>query len=232
MASRKISEKTLELNVCAEMLQCIRSWPGSEKALWVGLTQAEESQEGIDEKLRNGFSLMLQFKAPTPTSRENDHYRFTINERQHQAMKGLAKQYKKAVYYVFPLYCKWKKADQDSPDLAQDTWLVPVSSISLNLPPSLPNTSSRQRQIKVGHGGSPPRITGHSMSVQVDRVITAKAFCQGKLATEDGRDFIHSNGIPAEELRAWLARLGDIDAGDPQSAMLRFRRLNALFLPG
>ena len=82
---KEVSEKSLELNVCAELLQYIRSWPGCGKALWLGLTQAQERRAGIDELISNvgvGFSLMLQFKAPWPSSRVDDLYKFSINERQ------------------------------------------------------------------------------------------------------------------------------------------------------
>ena len=48
---REIYEKTLELNVCAEILTIIRSQPGFEKAVWQGLTQAQESSWGLDELL-------------------------------------------------------------------------------------------------------------------------------------------------------------------------------------
>ena len=34
---KEISEKTLELNVCAEMLRCLRAQPDCRQALWVGL---------------------------------------------------------------------------------------------------------------------------------------------------------------------------------------------------
>ena len=124
---KEVSEKSLELNVCAELLQHVRSWPGCEKALWFGLTQAQERRKGLDELIRNvgpGVSLMLQFKAPWPTSRVDDLYKFSINERQHEALEQLAGQRPKAVQYVFPLYSKWSKADRYAPDLAQDTWLV------------------------------------------------------------------------------------------------------------
>ena len=131
---KEVSEKSLELNVCAELLQHIRSWPGCEKALWLGLTQAQERRKGIDELIRNvgpGFALMLQFKAPWPTSVVDDLYKFSINERQHEALEQLSGQHPEAVHYVFPLYSKWQKADRYAPDLAQDTWLVPVSSMPL-----------------------------------------------------------------------------------------------------
>ena len=115
---REISEKSLELNVCAELLHCVRSIPGCGKALWVGLTQDQESREGIDERLRgtqNSVSLMLQFKSPAPTSISGYFYRFSISIRQHQLLMNLANRYPDAVSYVFPLYSEWQKADQDAP---------------------------------------------------------------------------------------------------------------------
>ena len=43
MAKKKeVSEKSLELNVCMEMLQSLRAYPAYLKASWVGLTQREE----------------------------------------------------------------------------------------------------------------------------------------------------------------------------------------------
>ena len=125
---KEVSEKSLELNVCAELLQHIRSWPGCGKALWFGLTQAQERDEGIDERIRNagpGVSVMLQFKAPWATSFVDDLYKFSVNEQQHEALEDLAGKNPNAVHYVFPLFSTWNKADQYAPDLANDTWLVP-----------------------------------------------------------------------------------------------------------
>ena len=116
---KEVSEKSLELNVCAEMLQHIRAWPGCERALWLGLTQRQERCTGLDELIRNAgpsFALMLQFKVPWPSSLVDDLYKFSINERQHEALEQLSGQYPQAVQYVFPLYSKWDKAAQ-IPDL-------------------------------------------------------------------------------------------------------------------
>ena len=121
---KEVSEKSLELNLCAELLQHIRSWPGCDGALWFGLTQAQERQEGIDARIRNtgpGVSIMLQFKAPWATSLEDSLYKFSVNEQQHEAMEDLAGNNANAVYYVFPLFSTWSKADQHAPDLASDT---------------------------------------------------------------------------------------------------------------
>ena len=149
---KEVSEKSLELNVCAELLQYIRSWPGCQRALWLGLTQRQERRTGLDELIRNvgpGFSLMLQFKAPWPSSIVDGLYKFSINERQHEALEQLANRYPEAVYYVFPLYSKWLKADKHAPDLAQDTWLVPVSSMPLSLLTALSTPKSGRHRVEL-----------------------------------------------------------------------------------
>ncbi len=131
---KEVSEKSLELNVCTEMLQSLRTYPPYQKATWVGLTQREERQEGLDAKIQNapGVALMLQFKSPWVSSQVDRVYEFSINKKQHEALERLGCQ--DAVYYVFPLYSKWWKVDKNAPDLLQDTWLVPVSCIpSTNL---------------------------------------------------------------------------------------------------
>ena len=100
MTKRKeVSEKSLELNVCAEMLQEIRRWQGCQGAVWYGMTQRQERCTGLDEMVSNtpGYSLMLQFKSPWATSRENDLYKFSINHNQHQTLERLATKYPKAV---------------------------------------------------------------------------------------------------------------------------------------
>ena len=157
---KEVSEKSLELNVCAELLQCIRSWPRCSRALWFGLTQAQERQEGIDARIRNagpGVSIMFQFKAPWATSLENTLYKFSVNEQQHEAMEDLAAKNWKDVYYVFPLFSTWSKVDQHAPDLADDTWVVPVSS----------DTARDADRVLKAFNGSPPgrggtdQLTGH-----------------------------------------------------------------------
>ena len=119
----------MELNVCMEMLQNLRAYPAYRKASWVGLTQREERQEGLDAKIKNapGVALMLQFKSPWATSNVDWLYKFSINKTQHKALERLGRP--DAVYYVFPLYSTWSKVDNDAPDLLQDTWLVPASCI-------------------------------------------------------------------------------------------------------
>ena len=222
---KEVSEKSLELNVCAELLQHIRSWPGCEKALWLGLTQAQERRKGIDELIRNvgpGFSLMLQFKAPWPTSLVDSLYKFSINERQHEALEQLASQYPEAVYYVFPLYSKWTKADRHAPDLAQDTWLVPVSSMPLTLLTSLSTPASGRHRVELERINSQITVTAYSPEV-IGEAVNAKEYFVERSGGQslDARP----SGIPSDDLREWVG------LWDEKSFALRFRGLNSLYVP-
>ena len=88
----KVSEKSLELNVGAELLMQLRGPWGRRKAYLRGLTQREESQEGVDffAELAPGTMLFaFQFKAPKG-DREWEPYRFTIQRRQHENLSALA----------------------------------------------------------------------------------------------------------------------------------------------
>ena len=222
---KEVSEKSLELNVCAELLNHIRSWPGCGRALWLGLTQAQERRTGLDELIRNvgyGFALMLQFKAPWPSSKIDHLYKFSINERQHEALEQLADKYPEAVYYVFPLYSKWNKADQHAPDLAQDTWLVPVSSMPLTLLTSQSSPASGRHRVELQRNFTGITVAAHS-PVVIGEAINAKEYFMERSPRQASASV--DLGVPSERLREWV-RLWD-----EKSFALRFRSLNALYVP-
>ncbi len=216
MSPRKqVSEKSLELNLCAELIQCIRAHRGCEGAVWFGMTQQQERRTGLDEATANapGQSLMLQFKSPYATS-THDHYKFSINRQQHEALENLAIGNSKAVYYVFPLYSKWRKILDHSPNLTKDTWLVPVSCISLNPPPS-----QDSYQIDLRLNGSQIEMSGPNLQAKCG-AINARSYC---IDAQDQSLNPREVGIPSETLKNWVK-----EWQDPQ---LRFRGLNAVYLP-
>lgn len=223
---KEVSEKSLELNVCTELLQYIRSWPDCDKALWFGLTQAQERQEGIDARIRNagpGVAIMLQFKAPWATSVVDSLYKFSVNERQHEALEDLAGRNSNAVYYVFPLFSTWAKADQHAPELTNDTWLVPVSSIPLTTLTSLSTPSTGLHRVDVERISSSVSVTFHSPEV-IGEAINARDL----FSHERAGDAINSSNvdvgvltIESDHLLTWVERWSH----------LRFRGLNALFIP-
>ena len=125
----KVSEKTLELNVGAELLEVIRSDWGLPKAYLRGLTQREEKAEGVDSFLQLSPSAQLfafQFKAPLG-KREGPPYRYRLHREQHSQLYALAVSSPAAVFYVFPYYLGSNKLQRDVPVLLRDTWILRVA---------------------------------------------------------------------------------------------------------
>ena len=223
---KKVSEKSLELNICAELLQLIRSRSGCQGALWFGLTQAQERQEGIDARIRNaghGVSIMLQFKAPWATSWENGLYKFSVNEQQHEAMEDLAGRNPNAVHYVFPLFSTWEKADRYAPELARDTWTVPVSAVPLAKLTASSSPSTGRHRVEVIRVNSRAIATFYSPEVVVEAVNARRLLLRG--STEQPVEGVRSDaaelGVGSDNLLGWIERWSH----------LRFRGLNALFIP-
>ena len=126
-----VSEKSLELNVGAELLALLRGPWRMPKAYLRGLTQREESQEGADffAQLTPVTRIFaFQFKAPQGRQ-EGGPYRFTIKRRQHEKLAALAGGSAGNVFYVLPYYVSPYKLQRDVPNLLDDTWFLPVGSM-------------------------------------------------------------------------------------------------------
>ena len=101
----KVSEKSLELNVGAELLNHLRLNWGLTKAYLRGLTQREEKSEGVDFFVQLSPKTKLfafQFKAPKG-SKEHAPYKYTVVDYQHDKLYQLAGLCPGAVFYVLPL---------------------------------------------------------------------------------------------------------------------------------
>ena len=127
----KVSEKSLELNVGAELLALLRGRWRMPKTFLRGLTQREESQEGVDFFAQMGSRTRIfafQFKAPKGRQ-EGEPYRFTIQRRQHEKLSALAGGSTGNVFYVLPYYVLPAKLQRCVPRLLRDTWFLPVGSM-------------------------------------------------------------------------------------------------------
>ena len=127
----KVSEKSLELNVGAELLALLRGPWRMPKAYLRGLTQREERQEGVDfyaQLTPKARILAFQFKAPKGCE-EREPYRFTIQRRQHEKLSALAGGSTGNVFYVLPYYVLPAKLQRLVPCLLSDTWFLPVGSM-------------------------------------------------------------------------------------------------------
>lgn len=124
--SMKVSEKSLELNIGAELLGLLRGSWGMPKAYLRGLTQNEEKQEGVDFFVQLDPATRLfafQFKAPKGKA-EATPYQYILVRDQHESLFALAQHSPSSVFYVFPFYVTPAKLQQDVPQLLQDTWLL------------------------------------------------------------------------------------------------------------
>jgi hypothetical protein len=129
----KVNEKTLELNVGAEILRWLRLTL-SPKAYLRGLTQEEEKDQGVDSFAQfnqNTKIYAFQFKAPKLRNRIHDGepYYFSINREQHDNLYKLASMAKDSVFYVFPYYLFYDKLYGYCPSLLNDTWFLPVQNM-------------------------------------------------------------------------------------------------------
>jgi len=127
----KVSEKTLELNIGAEILQIIRSQHGCSRAFLRGLTQAEEYTHGVDfyaELPDSTRVYAFQFKAPKKGP-EMEPYLFTIRSDQHMALHSAASGNPGSVFYCFPYYVGTAKLVTHLPTLQTETWLLDVASV-------------------------------------------------------------------------------------------------------
>lgn len=128
----KVSEKSLELNVGAELLNRMRCFWGMRKAYLRGLTQREEHQEGVDffaEMPSSTRVFAFQFKAPKGQWGDRIPYRFTIQRKQHDKLSALASVCPAGVFYVLPFYVLPVKLQCDLPHLLRDTWFLRVAGM-------------------------------------------------------------------------------------------------------
>jgi hypothetical protein len=99
----KISEKSLELNLGAELLNLLRGPWGMPKAYLRGLTQREERQQGVDfvaqlDPMTRIFAF--QFKAPKGRH-DGTPYRYTLVREQHDLLHALAQGFRTRSFTFF-----------------------------------------------------------------------------------------------------------------------------------
>lgn len=128
----KVSEKSLELNIGAELLGLMRNSWNMPKAYLRGLTQAEERQEGADFFAQldpKTHIFAFQFKAPHG-KKESVPYKYTLMRYQHEPLFQLSQTSPQGVFYVLPRYVTFKKLQNDVPHLLLDTWFLNVAQMT------------------------------------------------------------------------------------------------------
>ena len=126
----KLSEKTLELNICAQAHHCAAPF---HNLLWFGLTQRQEAKAGFDACTKLGGRLLIfQFKASRKVNKSGERV-FSAPHAQMQALRSRVKHSVRTIFYAFPLVGTTTELHLNPNVLAQ-TWLLDVA----NLPASIP----------------------------------------------------------------------------------------------
>lgn len=136
----KLSEKTLELNICAQVSQCLGQ---RNRVLWFGLTQKQEARAGFDACTKLGGRLIVfQFKASSRVLKSSERV-FLAPHDQLMALQKHVGSHRRSVFYAFPLVGNTSELKANS-DLLSQTWLVDVASLSKVGPPTKSDGSFRK----------------------------------------------------------------------------------------
>lgn len=175
----KVSEKSLELNIGAEILNHLRALPGMRKAYLRGLTQAEEAQEGVDffAHLDPATTLVaFQFKAPRGRT-EGTSYKYTLMKYQHDVLYRLAKANPRSVFYAFPFFLTPGKLSAVSPNLLSETWFLDAGKMD---PKTLFGThESRTITCRAGTAKVNPEFALHrldALEMSASSAVKVRAF--------------------------------------------------------
>ena len=204
----KVSEKSLELNVGAELLALLRGPLEMPKAYLRGLTQREESQEGVDffaQMTPDTRIFAFQFKAPKGR-RDGEPYRFTIQRRQHEKLCALEEGSSGNVFYVLPCYVQPVKLQDHVPNLLDDTWFLPVGCMS----------------------GTNPFASYKTRTLRCEKGL---ASINPEYKLRGAKELDPGNGIPVGQFAEWYAGLhiesGEAISPEPQGDLRRVTGLHA-----
>lgn len=206
----KVSEKSLELNIGAELLFHMRSKWGLNKAYLRGLTQREERSEGVDFFAHLSPSTKLfafQFKAPKGRT-ERPPYKYTLADYQHEKLYNLGRACPGSVFYVFPFYVGFSKLHTNVPTLMSDTWLLDVAAVPT--PSIFAHTKTRTISCSPGAAKVNPEYALTRLDdipIPVERGINPNQFAEWYSVFRISRDFEDSGtAAPRRRRNPWLTR--------------------------
>lgn len=184
----KLSEKTLELNICAQVSETVLNHCYcASRPLWFGLTQKQEARAGFDACTRLGGRLLVfQFKASNRVL-QNGARRFLLPHDQLVSLQRLAKHRssRRSVFVAFPLVGTTAEL-QHSPNLLDETWLLDVASLKNIKPPTRKNGC-------------------HNVDVEPGRIVLRSDPVDGEaVLLRDLIGELPDVGIDASELREFL----------------------------
>ena len=180
----KLSEKTLELNICAQVATFVGP---KQNVFWFGLTQKQEAKAGFDACARLGGRLLVfQFKASNRVLKTKERV-FLAPHDQLDALRNHVKSACRSIFYAFPLIGSTRDL-KINPDLLSQTWLVDIASLSgVGVPTKRDGTLRKTGNHNVYV--TPGRAVFHSNPVEVT-AFEFKKFVRNGFPGADGVSWI------------------------------------------
>ena len=203
-ARRFVHEKTLELNLSAEVLSRVRQrFPN---AFLIGMTQERENRNGVDSAIQSvrRFLGAIQFKAAYRPRYPGD-YRFSFSSKQLFHLRNLAKRFPGRVSYYLPMV-----NSRDDLRLGSPSFLTRTARI-------------RAQDVPSGSHGAwidPPRVIIHSELIEEPLVTAAEELeLWLESAHVEDNDRVNAPSDAAEIIR-WLSTV-DTEPGRVAGQALR-----------
>lgn len=176
----KLSEKTLELNICSQASKYVSS---TQNIFWFGLTQKQEAKAGFDACTKLGGRLLIfQFKASARLLKSKERV-FLAPHDQLDALRNQVKSCSRSVFYAFPLIGSTFEL-KNNPDLLSQTWLVDLASLSTVGPPTKSDGTLRKNGCHNVYV-TPGKAVFHSNPVETTAIGFGR-FIQEGLSGSDG----------------------------------------------
>ncbi|HJW81098.1 MAG TPA: hypothetical protein VJ396_02545 [Acidiferrobacterales bacterium] len=177
----KLSEKTLELNICAQFSAHLK---GTANIFWFGLTQKQEAKAGFDACVKlHGRLLIFQFKASNKHLRNTGDRKFLAPHYQLSALHSRAKHTARSVFYALPLVGNTAEMKKN-PDLLAQTWLLDVGGLGHLGAPTKADGSLRRNGCHNMYV-RPGSVTIHSEPLEA-QLLNATEFVSGGFRGVDG----------------------------------------------
>lgn len=183
----RLSEKTLELNICAQMSGLLKHhW----NLFWFGLTQKQEAKAGFDACTKFGGQLLIfQFKASNHVLRSGKR-KFLLPHYQFNALKKISESLARSVFYAFPLVGNTLDVKKN-PDLLSQTWLLDLTTVRYLDPPTSASGSLRMNECHNVYV-SPGIAEIHSDTVQARLINASKLASSGFRGADDFQKAINT----------------------------------------
>ncbi|MBF1802934.1 hypothetical protein [Alloalcanivorax profundimaris] len=180
----KLSEKTLELNICAQASQKVSA---TQQLFWFGLTQKQEAKAGFDACTELGGRLLIfQFKASNRVLKSKRRV-FMAPHYQLDALRNQVNSFQRSVFYAFPLVGNTLELKKN-PDLLSHTWLVDVASLKSVGPPTKSDGSLRKNGCHNVYV-TPGKAVFHSEPVEIG-AISFSSLVEQRFSESDGINWV------------------------------------------